>query len=255
MRWKAIGHSVAGASHLAAGKSCEDSLQYAVVTDPEDREVLVVCASDGAGSARHAALASEYATVKALEMLTGYAITGHDVHDSDVYGMAQDIYDGLSVIAKLEDAELAEYSCTLLGGIITPTRSVFFQVGDGAIVIREGDHFLPVWWPFNGEYQNTTSFIVDDPNVSKLNVIIHHEQIKEIAIFTDGLQMLALNNEQRDAHQPFFHDLFPSLRQADKPEKTVILNNKLADYLAGNAIRSRTDDDVTLFLGSVLEPE
>jgi hypothetical protein len=77
--------------------------------------------------------------------------------------------------------------------------------------------------------------------------------VDEVAIFTDGLQMLALNMESRTVHQPFFSDLFRYLRMANDADKVSILNGKLATYLDSPGINGRTDDDKTLFLATRLE--
>jgi hypothetical protein len=79
------------------------------------------------------------------------------------------------------------------------------------------------------------------------------ERVDEVAIFTDGLQMLALNMEYENVHQPFFKDMYRVLRLADEPAKVDLLNGKLADYLNSNQINDRTDDDKTLFLASRFE--
>jgi len=76
------------------------------------------------------------------------------------------------------------------------------------------------------------------------------ETIKEIAIFTDGLQLLTLNNESLSVHQPFFQDLFKWLRMATQEEHLQVLGRKLGEYLNSEPINNRTDDDKTLFLAT-----
>ena len=253
MRWKTIGQSVVGTSHTATGRGCDDAVQYKVVLGDDDQEVLLCCVSDGAGSAKFAAMAAEFATAKMVESLANYALAGAPIGEAEVYAMLEDIYDGLSVISKIEEIPIEEYSCTLLGAAVMPTRAVFFQIGDGAIVRSDGaGRYLPVWWPENGEYQNTTTFIIDDPNMGQLKVLCIDECIDEVAIFSDGLQMLALQWESHTVHQPFFTDLFAVLRRADTVGKETILNQKLAAFLDSQGVNSRTDDDKTLILATRL---
>lgn len=250
MKWKAIGQSVIGLLHTQIGKGCEDVILYDIVnTDEED--ILICCASDGAGSSKYASFASEFAVTKSKEILSGYAKVNADISEREIFTMVDDIFEGLSLIAKQDNEELNEYSCTLLGCYITETKAICFHIGDGAIVRDNGlDYYTAVWWPQNGEYQNTTSFIIDDPYLSNLKIMVLEEEINEIALFTDGLQMLALNMEGHCVHQPFFNDMFKYLRQANAPDKVEILNSKLADYLSSETINSRTDDDKTLFIAS-----
>jgi hypothetical protein len=251
MTWKAIGRNSVGVSHLAANKPCEDAILYSVLTDSNGDEVLICCASDGAGSAEYGGWASGCATRNVVDALTALALAGTGIAESDIYVIAEDLYDRLAKEADAKETELNEFSCTLLGAYITRDSALFFQVGDGAIVRNDGSGFyIPVWWPVNGEYQNTTSFIIDDPSFSHLNIMALDEQVNEVALFTDGLQMLALNTEEQNAHQPFFESLFKYLRIADTPEKVNVLDRKLAEYLNGKQINERTDDDKTLFLAT-----
>ena len=251
MIWKAIGSSVIGTAHVAGGKPCEDAIQYCVLPDANGDETLICCVSDGAGSAHYAAWASDFATREMTERLRSWVATGEEMTEGDIYAIAEQIYDGLEAEAELQGMPRYEFSCTLLGCLVTSGRSIFFQIGDGAIVRNDGSCFyIPVWWPDNGEYQNTTFFITDDRSLSNFKVLILDEEADEIAMFSDGLQNLALNTESVTAHQPFFSDLFRFLRLADDEEKVNVLNGKLAEYLDGKQINDRTSDDKTLFLAS-----
>lgn len=254
MTWKAIGQSVIGTAHVAASKGCEDANQYYIEHDINGDEVLICCVSDGAGSAKFAGWASAYAVNSMVEELSEFAVAAMPITEADVYSMVERIYDGMATEAEVQQVELNEYSCTLLGCCLTEGRAVFFQIGDGAIVRNDGSGFYtPVWWPQNGEYQNTTSFLIDDRAFSHLNISILEEQVNEVALFTDGLQMLALSMESTTVHQPFFTDLFRFLRMADDADKVAVLSRKLQEYLDSTQINTRTDDDKTLFLASRLD--
>jgi hypothetical protein len=253
MIWKAIGQSVAGTSHTAVGKGCEDAIQYRILQDEQGKEVLVCCISDGAGSALHAAHASSFATSQAVDYVTHLLAHNEEVTEGHIYAMAEDIYYSLEQEALSKDLPLNEYSATMLGCIVCDQKAAFFQVGDGAIIRNdESGFYSAIWWPQNGEYQNSTSFLVDDSSFSSLQVIIIEDKVTEVALFTDGLQMLALSMESQSAHQPFFTSLFPRLRLADDDNKIETLNRKLAEYLDSSQINERTDDDKTLFLATRL---
>lgn len=253
MMWKAIGCSVAGTSHIARNKPCEDAVDYRSIKDINGNDVLVCCVSDGAGSARYAAHASSFTVRTMTQGLCMAAATGERITEADVLSLTENIYDGLLLDAEHQRSPLNEYSCTLLGCCITTHGAVFFQIGDGAIVINEGSgSFNTIWWPDNGEYHNYTSFLVDDPGFGKLNIRIIQNNVSEVAIFSDGLQMIALAHESKTTHQPFFNDLFRFLRSADDAGKVNILNKKLDEYLNSKQINDRTDDDKTLFLATRL---
>jgi len=253
MTWKAIGQSVTGTSHIATSKACEDAVHYRILTGDDGAETLICCVADGAGSALQAQWASAFATDKVVELAAQHIAGKEPLTEALIYTIAEDIYASLQQQAEADGMELNEYSCTLLGCIITPFDAAFFQVGDGAIVRNDGDGFYTtMWWPHNGEYHNSTSFLVDDPSFSNLNITILNEQVDEVAIFTDGLQMLTLRMDDHSVHQPFFNNLFGFLRKASTPEQLTDLDNKLAAYLDSDVINNRTDDDKTLFLATRL---
>lgn len=261
MSWKAIGQSVIGTAHVAMGKTCEDSVSYAQV-EPEAvsnsaenlSDILICCVSDGAGSAAYAAQAADFVTERVVDYACDHFPSSLSLTESGIYAMLEDVYEGLTSQAVDMETELNEFSCTLLACIIMNNKAAFVQIGDGAIVRNDGnDFYTAVWWPDNGEYQNTTSFVVDDRSFGNARIsIVEEEEIKEVAILTDGLQMLTLNMESASVHQPFFTDMFKFLRVADTADKVDTLNVKLEEYLNGPSINNRTDDDKTLFMATLL---
>ena len=251
MRWKAIGNSITGTSHEISGKICEDASCFTVIPLSQGEEALIAFSSDGAGSAKHAHLASQLVTSEALHIATKWMEGNILPKEKELLLMAEMLYDKLLVLSQEMNEPLNEFSCTLLGCILLPGHSCFLQIGDGAIVKNDGTgHYRYIWWPFNGEYQNTTAFLIDDPNFPHLHTLVLEETIDEVAIFTDGLQMLALNTESNTVHQPFFTNMLKWLQIASAPEHVEVLNNKLTAYLQSDAINSRTDDDKTLILAT-----
>ncbi|RFM28461.1 PP2C family serine/threonine-protein phosphatase [Deminuibacter soli] len=254
MNWKSIGQSVVGKSHSIDNKACEDHICYETVSLPHE-QVLLCCASDGAGSAMFAAEASNRVTQRTMQLLKQWLHNGTVITEALLLQMIETIYDELQAAATHREIPLNEFACTLLGCIVYRTSAVFFQVGDGAIVRHDGNEgYSLIWWPHNGEYQNSTAFIVDDRIASQFKVQLLNEAVHEVAIITDGLQLLALNTETMSPHQPFFADMFKWLRLADDEKKLHILQQKLGDYLNSPVINNRTDDDKTLFLASRIQP-
>ena len=102
---------------------------------------------------------------------------------------------------------------------------------------------MPVFWPQVGEYANTTWFVTSADFEQMLQV--RGEAVDEVALFTDGLQMMALHFATRSVHRPFFEPLFAALRGAAQPEDLVV---PLRAFLDSPAVNERTDDDKTLVL-------
>ncbi len=253
MTWKAIGQSVVGTSHSAIGIGCQDAVNHTVIRTTDGNEVLLVTISDGAGSALYAAEAAQMVTEKATEYIKELLEKNYSICETHVYALAEYLFDQLAQAALSNEVGIDEYSCTMLGAIIHEQYAVFYQIGDGAIIrTDEQGSYSTIWWPHNGEYLNTTAFVTDHLSMPALQVVVLQEQINEIALFTDGLQMLTLSMDTMTVHQPFFKGLFHHLRMADTAEKTELLNILLAQYLDSPAINARTDDDKTLFLATRL---
>ena len=255
MRWNCIGQSVAGSSHISSGRPCEDALSYEVITAADSPETLIVCVCDGAGSALRGGEAAASVAKSIVEHASKRISENEHVTEGLIQSICAAAYEELAIAATQNDLELPEYACTVAGAILQPDLSAFFQIGDGAIITLQPDGvYYPVWWPENGEYLNTTNFLTDDVNLTCLKIVITETGQTQVSIFTDGLQMLALNNELKTGHTPFFAGLFPSVVAANTREKEIILNQKLAEYLQSEVINERTDDDKTLFLAAKCMP-
>lgn len=135
MMWKVIQASVAGTSHVRTGKPCQDYCDYRRVVVGDELYVVAACA-DGAGSASF----SEYGALIAVDTVlsealahltaTGLAAIGRD----DVLGWYESALRELRREAQMLALADRELACTLLLAVIGPSRSVFAQIGDGAIV-------------------------------------------------------------------------------------------------------------------------
>lgn len=253
MIWKVIGQSVIGLSHLQGNKLCEDAVAFNTITREDNGDVLVAFVSDGAGSAKYAKEASQKAVDTAVERANLLLTDGNGIGESELIEIAETVYDVLNDMAQKNEVSLNDYSCTLLGVIVFPDKACFIQIGDGAIVRLTGEnHYSHIWWPSNGEYQNSTVFLIDDVNLRHLQTKVIYEAVDELAIFTDGLQSLVLINETLSVHQPFFNNLFAALRIAQNEEQVQSLNDRLRGYLSSDTINNRTDDDKTLLLATKL---
>jgi hypothetical protein len=251
MKWNCIGQAVTGTSHIVSAKPCEDALHYAVVQLSDNEHVLICCASDGAGSAKFATEASQLVAVETINRFTAIIQEKKEIGEADIFSVAEEMYELLRLKSEENETSIEEYSCTWLGAVLFPQKAAFFQIGDGAIVRNNGvEGYAVIWPPDNGEYQNSTWFLIDDPGMPQLRCCVIDEAIDELAIFTDGIQMLALKMDTHIVHQPFFDSMFKWLRMADNEEQLATLNQKLQQYLSGDLINQKTDDDKTLFLAT-----
>jgi hypothetical protein len=243
--WKLLFQTVQGTAHERNGQPCQDSCLVRL-----RREVLVLACADGAGSAGHADVGARLAcrgiVRLVLEDLRDGLPVAHIERDT-ARSWHDRLRQHLRKEAERRQVEFPQLACTLLLAVVGERAAAFSQVGDGAIVLADGDAYRPVFWPQNGEYANTTNFVTDDAFADNLAFEVRAGSVDELALFTDGLQMLALNFADRTVHRPFFLPMFRKLRAAVPGEG---LPRALRQFLRSPAVNQRSDDDKTLLLAT-----
>jgi hypothetical protein len=253
--WKYSFASVTGTFHSKSSTPCQDASRVEVVRDAGGRDVLVAAASDGAGSAALAHLGSKLACDLFVEGVKSH-ITGGDTRAIVSDGFIADWIGKFRQVAAAwrgaGSGRIQDYACTLLAAVVWRDRVVYFQLGDGAIVESPRvapDRYSVVCWPQQGEYANMTNFVTDDDAAVKVFRELKSESVDEVALFTDGIQRLALDYRTRSAHDPFFSPMFTWLRSRSDGRSTE-LSDPLSVYLNSEKVNSRTDDDKTLILAT-----
>lgn len=240
--WRVAGASVRGTGHVKACLPCQDAHDVRVSLGPDGVPLLIAVASDGAGSARHAEDASraacEFATARAEHLVWHDGLTLDRLSPA---GLIADVRAHLEQLAASRDWAVRDLYCTFLMALILPDAALFMQVGDGAIVFGSCDMDM-AFWPQGGEYANETHFVVSASN-DQVHARFVPGPVTSVALLTDGLQMVALNMQQREPHRPFFDAFFQALQQM--PERAAF-EAALARTLEDDRINARTDDDKTL---------
>ena len=145
-----------------------------------------------------------------------------------------------------------QLACTFLAAIVGVGWVAFAQVGDGVIVFDGPGGYELAFWPDNGEYANTTRFLTEDDYRANLRVEIVERQVTELAVLTDGLQMLALDFGQDRVHDRFFAPLFKAVK--DGPDGET-LKASLLEFMDSKRVNDRTDDDKTFLLATRIAPD
>jgi len=251
--WRAVATSVTGASHGKTNGTCQDSHRFAILS--RDGPVVVLIASDGAGSASRSEEGSSRACQELLENIRLFVEEGGHVSavtKETARGWIENAAEAVQQAADREGMPLREFACTLLAAVVSDEHALFLQIGDGAIVFwaRGEDDWCIASWPQHGEYLNTTRFLTEPASRDAFEFTLARVPVYEVAVFTDGIEGLVLHYATRSVHSPFFDGMFPAVRAADQPGLNARLSEQLASYLASPAITDRSDDDITLLMAS-----
>ena len=247
--WKILHQSVAGTSHQLAGLPCQDCCAARQI-ELASETVLILACSDGAGSAKFSEIGSKLACQTLVDRAAAQVQSsdGLDKVEPDpALGWVAAVHEALGVEAESRAVEPRELACTLLFALLGVRGAAFGQIGDGAIVQLGDNEYRNVFWPQSGEYINTTNFITNPNYRSVFEFTWCDAPVDEVALFTDGLQMVGLDFQKHEAHGPFFAPLFQSLRkQADAAE----LVEPMRAFLQSPQLAERTDDDKTLIMAT-----
>jgi hypothetical protein len=252
--WRYAYASVTGTSHEQTGSSCQDAGGCSVVETVGGETILLAMASDGAGSVQRSGEGAAL-TIELFLAEFGRACREGGIATIDrafILAWLRKLRRKISARAAAADLRSTDFACTALGAVVADDRAVFFQIGDGAIVVsarHDDGEYGWVFWPQHGEFANTTNFVTQHNASRVIEVDIHEGPIDEVAIFTDGIERLVLDLRGKTAHAPFFRPLFGWLA-ATTPTTNGGTSPLLAQYLGSKQVCDRTDDDKTLILAT-----
>lgn len=249
-RWSWVGACSTGTSHLRVGAACDDA-GACIEVDTELGASLVLVVSDGAGSAELSRIGSRIVTRAFCESADLYLRGGGPVSAIDIEianEWLDNIRDRLALAAKRENVPLKAFASTLVGCVVQSDTTIIIHVGDGGCALRFSGEAL--WqvpsWPAQGEFASTTFFVTDDPspNISFTQI---NGLVEEVALFSDGLERLALDFSSKSAFAPFFNSMFNAIKDRT-PGRQRELSKNLRSFLNGQSVVERTDDDKTLLM-------
>jgi hypothetical protein len=246
--WRYAAASAIGTSHSNSRTVCQDAHSLQLL-DGLDTFVGVV--SDGAGSASQSQVGSKR-TCDLVQRL----ICAADPETLFTESLAADVLERLRMdlqqLADEDGVALREFACTMLVAIVGREKAAFWQIGDGAICFRERnkDRFSYAFWPEKGNYANVTFFVTDQSAQNHLEFDLAPAEIADLAMFTDGLERLALDFVAGEAHTPFFTGLFPAFRSLCNSGYSADLSSQIEGFLSSERVNKRTDDDKTLLLAT-----
>jgi len=248
--WRVVPASVPGTGHEKRGLPCQDAYDWTRLP----KGILVAAVADGAGSAALSEVGSAVATQTAVATLGNNTATLQLQKDdrawesllSEALAAAQQ---AIAAEAVARDVELRDLATTLIIVIATPGLVAAAQVGDGAAVVRDNQGNLSgLTTPETGEYANETVFLLSPEVVEEAQIKVWRGEVSHLAIFSDGLQRLALKLPEGTPHPPFFSPLFRFVAEATDEESAKV---QLMEFLRHPRITERTDDDLTILLATL----
>ncbi|MEZ4621178.1 MAG: PP2C family serine/threonine-protein phosphatase [Caldilineaceae bacterium] len=240
--WSYVGTSVVGTRHAKKKQSCQDACQIIELPTGE----LVIAVADGAGSALQSQQGARVAVQTSVDFLRK-AIPLRTLTSPQEW---QELIVNTYTMVKARLVEYAlnnkttpkEFATTLMVVVLTDKWVASGMVGDGAIVaLTDVTTLVAMTSPQRGEYVNSTTFVTSMNAFQKLSIAVWNRSLAGVAVLTDGLLHLAVDEQNAPSTQ-FFEPFFKFLRNS-KPSEA---NDRLAQFLASDRVCKRTDDDKTL---------
>jgi hypothetical protein len=244
--WNVAGASVIGSSHMKLGLPCQDSHDYAV-----QDEFLLAAIADGAGSAAKAEIGSRTAANAArAHLLDLLSNTTPDAKTSEqaVLGAIEAARRALEEVALRDSVSLREFATTLIVLIASRGFIAVAQIGDGGVVGCLEGELKTLTRPPIGEYINEVTFLTTDNYRDHIQLAANNPCPEQIAAFTDGLQMLALQYPDGQPFGGFFKPLFNLISEGGEDKKLIA---QIEEFLGSTRLNERTDDDKTLLLAAL----
>lgn len=248
MNWRLIGASTTGTSHSEQGRPCEDRCYAQTMTGASGLSLATLFVADGAGSATNGGAGADLAIQSAVRFIEQQlTLPEFTLCEQLAVACIDFIRQQIAAQANLSGLQSRDYACTFLGLITSKMGTLIMQIGDGGIVIDLGKGLQVPIMPMSGEYANMTHFVTDEDAQIHLAIRVLPDMVVRAAVFSDGLQRLALNMSDYSAHVPFFAPFFQVMASA-KADQEDQFNDALTSFLQSPAVNRRTDDDKTLTL-------
>lgn len=240
--WRCVAARTTGRTHRQTNVACQDAFEHIVLSNG----VVAVAVADGAGYAARGGEGAREAVREALTCLT--RVRDLPSQTASEWGDAlrasfRAAREKLLDLAIEDGANAQEFATTLQVVVLGDAGYCYSRIGDGGAVGKLGDEFIALGPAPTNTFVNETEFITSggvEPYVTAKSTALHG-----YAIFTDGIQHLAMKHTDWSPHAAFFGPLFDF---AGAVADEALASSELEAFLAGPKFDSRSDDDRTLVL-------
>ncbi len=246
--WTWAAASCRGTSHVRTNVRRQDAFSCSYGTN--DGKTLIAVVSDGAGSAR---MGGEGASLICRTLITQarqFDFAQPELPaDEDIWSWIFLARDRIRMAAETRRLRPRDFAATLIMLISSGDNTLVAHIGDGSAVLKCGNtnEWKALSWPRQGEYASSTYFITDYPT-PKLNIARSDCPVSALAVFSDGVERLALDMAAQKPHKPFFDGIIRAVASTPIEGFDQNLSQQLGKYLDSDAVNARTDDDKTLIL-------
>jgi hypothetical protein len=246
--WTWAAASCRGTSHIKRNVRRQDA--YSCSLGANEGKTLIAVVSDGAGSAlmggEGASLVCRTLMTRARQFDYSQAELPSDETLWEWINLARQ---RITQAAEARELKTRDFAATLILAISSGTNTLVAHIGDGSAVVRvdETNEWTALSWPSQGQYASSTFFITDDPT-PRLNISRCDTHVSALAVFSDGVERLALDMAAQKPFRPFFDGMIRPIAITQTEGCDQKLSMQLGTYLNGDVVNARTDDDKTLIL-------
>ncbi len=240
--WRSIGAKAKGIAHAANGSPCQDAFAYA----PLGPGLTAIAVADGAGSAIFSKAGAEISVQRAVRYLQNVAdllIGDPSIWAPAIRAAFEAARGSIVDHARRQGNIPSEFATTLQVVVLGQTACCYGRVGDGGGVGRVGGSLVPLAPAPDNSYANETRFLTSAQ--SEPDVFFRPDHVSDCAVFTDGIQHLAMQLAQWKPHDPFFNPLFDFVRMT---ADASVAEGSLSELLEAERFDRRTDDDRALVI-------
>jgi hypothetical protein len=250
--WVWAGARAIGTTRLAKGLPCQDAFVCRVQQRAADTPILIAALADGAGAC--AEVGAQLATLLVADIISEVlmeSVARDEIANALRYAVVETKL-ALELLAADAARPVGDYACTLLVAILSANGGIVGQIGDGAVVIDDGERgWRPVYWPDRGEHANSTHFLTEPDALDTLQVAAFERSPRRVCLLSDGLERLVLDFRDRSAHAPFFDAIFRLIERHTEPGHAAHISRELEALLISDKINARTNDDKSLLCAAL----
>ena len=204
--------------------------------------------SDGAGTAPYGGPGAWIVCRELLSQAGRWSATSSGLPDDQViFDWVDAIRDRITRAAERRGSAPRQFAATMAAVVAADSETLVMQVGDSVVAGRTDGNWTVPLWPETGEYASTTYFVTDSP-AARLNLARDSNSFDGFALFSDGIEAIALDHSEQQAHRPFLDPMIKAIDDVPGSGRLSGLSEKLARYLGSDRVNERTDDDKTLIL-------